>query len=219
MKALKDSPRGEPALGLTTQVCEMSLDIDVDLLVTEDCPVTALVQRMGRCNRAQTPRPLGLAGDVLVYKPDDDAPYLKKSGSDPLAGLEAFLNLVDGRDLSQDDLEANLRKVDPPPTPGYALSMFLESGPYALAGEEEFRDSEEFNRPCVLPGEVDKYNRAKRSDQPGFVVPVPWKHAKGRDLEKPDHKRLPAYLGVASDGHYHHAVGFCDNPLTEWGAK
>ena len=52
MRALKDTPG--PALGVTTQVCEMSLDIDVDLLVTEDCPVTSLVQRMGRCNRAQT---------------------------------------------------------------------------------------------------------------------------------------------------------------------
>ena len=45
MKALKDEPG--PALGVTTQVCEMSLDIDADLLVTEECPVSSLVQRMG----------------------------------------------------------------------------------------------------------------------------------------------------------------------------
>lgn len=216
MAALKDAPG--PALGVTTQVCEMSLDIDVDLLVTEECPVTALVQRMGRCNRAQSPRLLDTAGCVLVYKPEDDAPYLKKSGSSPLAGLEEFLKKADGRDLSQDDLEALMRQVDAPPSPGDALSMFLESGPYALAGEEDFRDSEEFNRPCVLPGEVVAYTGAKRQDQPGFVVPVPWKYAKARDNDHPAHAKLPGHLGVARDGHYHPAVGFCDQPLAEWGA-
>lgn len=215
MAALKDAPG--PALGVTTQVCEMSLDIDVDLLVTEDCPVTAMVQRMGRCNRAQSPRPLGTAGCVLVYKPEDDAPYLKKSGGNPLAGLDEFLTKADGRDLSQDDLETVMRQVDAPPSPGDAMSMFLESGPYALAGEEGFRDSEEFNRSCVLPGDVVAYTRGKRQDQPGFVVPVPWKYAKARDNDDPAHARLPGHLGVARDGHYHPAVGFCDKPLAEWG--
>jgi len=215
MKALKDEPG--PALGVTTQVCEMSLDIDVDLLVTEDCPVTALVQRMGRCNRKQEPRPLGFAGDVLVYKPEEDAPYLKKAGSYPLAGLDGFLEQADGRDLSQDDLETIMRNVDVPPSPGDSLSMFLESGPYALGGEEDFRDSEEFNRPCVLPDDVVPYLNAKRADKPGFVVPVPWKHSKARNNEDPKHKELPPHLGVAVDGHYHPAVGFCDRPLSEWG--
>jgi CRISPR-associated endonuclease/helicase Cas3 len=216
MRALKDEPG--PALGVTTQVCEMSLDIDVDLLVTEDCPVTALVQRMGRCNRAQSPRPLGTAGDVLVYKPADDAPYLKKGGSDPLAGLEEFLKLVDGRDLSQDDLEKKMKQVDPPPSPGDPLNMFLASGPYALAGEESFRDSEEFNRQCLLPGDAREYGRAERDEQPGFVLPVPRKLADPRDPDNPDHAMVPRHLGVARDGHYHAAVGYCDRPLTEWGA-
>ena len=50
--------KGRPAaLAITTQVCEMSLDMDADLLVTEACPVTSLIQRMGRCNREQDPRP------------------------------------------------------------------------------------------------------------------------------------------------------------------
>lgn len=217
MAALKDAPG--PALGVTTQVCEMSLDIDVDLLVTEDCPVTALVQRMGRCNRKQQPRPLGEAGDVLVYKPADAAPYLKKAGSDPLAGLEQFLEKTNGRDLSQDDLETVMRAVDVPESPGDSLSMFLESGPYALAGEEDFRDSEEFNRPCVLPGDVAAYTGGEWKKQPGLVVPVPRKKADGRSDDDPAHKKLPGHLGVARDGHYHPAVGFCDQPLPEWGTN
>jgi CRISPR-associated endonuclease/helicase Cas3 len=215
MKALKDKPG--PALGVTTQVCEMSLDIDVDLLVTEDCPVTALVQRMGRCNRNQRPRPLGEAGDVLIYKPEEDAPYLEGQ----LTGVPEFLALVTGRDLSQDDLDIAMwdESVAPPPSVGDVLCSFLESGPYAVAGEEEFRDAEEFNRPCVLPGDVDKYLKAKPDKQPGFVLPVPKRDAKGRNNDDPCHAKLPRQLGVSAEGRYHAAVGFCDKPLAEWGAE
>lgn len=218
MTALKDAPG--PALGVTTQVCEMSLDIDVDLLVTEDCPVTSLVQRMGRCNRNQDPRPLGTAGDVLVYDPAANDPTEKAPYTDAhLTGLAGFLKLVDGRDLSQDDLERAMRDetVDSPPSPGDPLCMFTSSGPYALTGEEEFRDSEEFNRPCVLPTEVGKYHAALPDRRPGFVLPVPMKRSKARDDDNPAHAKLPGYLGVATDGHYHPAVGYCDRPLSEWG--
>jgi CRISPR-associated endonuclease/helicase Cas3 len=39
------------ALVVSTQVCEMSLDLSADLLVTALCPLPALVQRLGRLNR------------------------------------------------------------------------------------------------------------------------------------------------------------------------
>ena len=52
---------GRPAaLGVTTQVCEMSLDLDVGLLVTEECSVTSLIHARGRvqsraeCSTTQT---------------------------------------------------------------------------------------------------------------------------------------------------------------------
>jgi CRISPR-associated endonuclease/helicase Cas3 len=215
MALLKERPG--PSLGVTTQVCEMSLDIDVDLLVTEDCPVTSLVQRMGRCNRAQHPRPLGRAGDVLVYKPSDDAPYLRKAGSDPLAGLEQFLRLVDGRDLSQDDLDRFMREVDSPASPGDALSMFVESGAYAVAGEQDFREGDEFTRKCVLLEDIDDFVRAVRDRQPGFGLPVPGRLADARRDDESSHRRLPQHLAVARAGHYHTAVGYCDRPLTAWG--
>jgi CRISPR-associated endonuclease/helicase Cas3 len=42
---------GGRVLAITTQVCEMSLDISADLMVTAECPLPALVQRLGRLNR------------------------------------------------------------------------------------------------------------------------------------------------------------------------
>lgn len=41
----------EPGLAITTQVCEMSLDISANLMVTAECPLPSLVQRLGRLNR------------------------------------------------------------------------------------------------------------------------------------------------------------------------
>jgi hypothetical protein len=152
-----------------------------------------------------------------VYPADEDAPYL----GGQLTGVPEFLGLIANRDLSQDDLDEAMwhESVEPPPSAGDVLCSFLESGPYAVAGEEEFRDSEEFNRPCVLPGDVDAYLNAARDRQPGFILPVPMRCAKGRNNDDPRHAKLPKHLGEASDGQYHAAVGFCDKPLTEWGAE
>ena len=49
LKAFREDK--SPCLAVTTQVCEMSLDISSDLLVTALPPFPALVQRMGRLNR------------------------------------------------------------------------------------------------------------------------------------------------------------------------
>src|SRR5262249_48258155 len=133
---------GCPAvLAVTTQVCEMSLDMDADLLVTEDCPITSLIQRMGRCNRSHWPRPLERSGEVLVYTPDGPEPYDRAS----LTGLKEFLDLLCGLDsVSQADLEKALQEAPSAPPLGDPLCSFLNSGPYAVAGEDDFRDIEEF---------------------------------------------------------------------------
>ena len=44
----------QPVLAVTTQVCEMSLDISANTLVTAECPLAVLVQRLGRLNRRAT---------------------------------------------------------------------------------------------------------------------------------------------------------------------
>ncbi|HVA51264.1 MAG TPA: CRISPR-associated helicase Cas3' [Pirellulales bacterium] len=205
---------GGAGIGITTQVCEMSLDLDVDLLITEECPVTSLIQRMGRANRERDARPLSKSGEVIVYKPADQNPYSRED----LTGLEEFLALVADTELSQAALEEALSKVPSPPWGGDKLSMFLESGPFAVAGDEDFRDSEEHNRQCVLPDDVHDYLSARAKDKPGFILPVPIRLARCRDNEMhPEHKQLPPYLGIAEAGHYHPAIGFYGSTLDQWG--
>lgn len=89
------------ALAVTTQVCEMSLDLSADLLLTQLAPIPALIQRLGRLNRRSTPqKPAPVRPFVIL--PFTGPPY------DPAAMEEArgWLAALAGRDLSQKDLVA-----------------------------------------------------------------------------------------------------------------
>ena len=95
-------------LAITTQVCEMSLDLSADLLVTAMAPASALVQRLGRLNRrvittskGKVKLASGRIAKALVYPWDDEKrPYKKEE-------LETGQYLVDqlaGKDICQQDL-------------------------------------------------------------------------------------------------------------------
>lgn len=49
------SDEAKGLLAITTQVCEMSLDLDAQVLISEQAPIPSLIQRMGRCNRHAKP--------------------------------------------------------------------------------------------------------------------------------------------------------------------
>ena len=75
-----------PAGGLVvvgTQTLEQSLDIDVDLLITDLCPADVLLQRIGRLHRhRRDDRPIGYADPacvVLMLEGDDLSLLLKSS--------------------------------------------------------------------------------------------------------------------------------------------
>lgn len=55
------SRSSSPCLLVTTQVVEVSLDIDFDVLISENAPIDALIQRVGRINRR------GVKTDTGVY--------------------------------------------------------------------------------------------------------------------------------------------------------
>ncbi|MBD3363133.1 CRISPR-associated helicase Cas3' [Candidatus Dojkabacteria bacterium] len=60
-----DSIKKENFVLVATQVVEMSLDIDFDVLITEVSPIDALIQRFGRVNRRKK---ISNKGEIYIYK-------------------------------------------------------------------------------------------------------------------------------------------------------
>jgi CRISPR-associated endonuclease/helicase Cas3 len=67
-------------VAVTTQVAEMSLDLDADLLISEVAPIPALIQRLGRLNRRVTPEHPGTPRRAIFLPShgDDTLPYTKE---------------------------------------------------------------------------------------------------------------------------------------------
>lgn len=80
-------------VAVTTQVAEMSLDLDADLLISEIAPIPALIQRLGRLNRRVTPECPGTPRRAIFLTPDDSPPYNKEELQ--LAGqwIDELINL------------------------------------------------------------------------------------------------------------------------------
>jgi len=89
-----------PAFALTTQVCEISLDISADLLVTDLAPVPALIQRLGRLNRRVTPDNPGKPGYCLILEPEQSTPY----DWNDLESARVWLDCIGNVPVSQRDL-------------------------------------------------------------------------------------------------------------------
>lgn len=98
---------GQPLLAVTTQVCEVSLDISADLLVSDLAPVPALVQRLGRLNRWAQPGDGSEPRSALIVEVANTRPY---EGWDP-ATSRRWLEILSGRAVSQADLRAALDDV------------------------------------------------------------------------------------------------------------
>jgi CRISPR-associated endonuclease/helicase Cas3 len=204
---------GKAMLALTTQVCEMSLDLDADLLALEDCPITSCIQRMGRCHRNRILRKD--AGEILVYKPENHSPY----DLEHLRGLQEFLGKLctanDENDVSQTMLEDALKEYGPKLGLPDRWCAFVNSGPYAQGGDETFRDIEEFTVPAVLQCKIPDFLAAQKQRQPtaGLILPIPrrWK------LQLDPRPPLPKYLAVAPDDHYDAKTGFWDIPVPQGG--
>src|SRR5262249_19226924 len=145
----------------------MSLDLDADVLITEEAPITALIQRMGRCNRKnQVPQTVG---EVYVYPPDDPKrPYTQED----LTGVEGFLKeLASCPAVGQSALEEALNRSGRRPPQADPPLHFVVRGPYAEGDKEALRDFVDFGRRATL--DEGKYQKAWALKPPGLIVPVP----------------------------------------------
>jgi CRISPR-associated endonuclease/helicase Cas3 len=200
----------KPAIAVTTQVCEMSLDLDADVLITEFAPISSLVQRFGRANR-HLARGKEFRATLHIYKPPKDLPYDRKE----LGTAEKFIHELGSGDISQKRLADALEKFANEERKADGLPSFFTSGYFAVAGS--FRDTDEYAVPCILDRDLEtvKDCMESRPKKPydGFMINVPRK-----GVNPPDNKPswLPKYLGVAQwEGNYDMRSGFSTKNLEE----
>lgn len=204
--AARDGAPTRAVLGVTTQVCELSLDLNAEVLVTELAPIASLIQRMGRCNRDSKKieeRPIGRVY-VLRPEPGGERPYEKAE----LDVAKRFIDDLAGKDVSQDQLQKAYETHDPREVEPTKLCPFLDSGPYAEARQEDsFRDIDEYTVPCVLAERVSRVVEALAAKTPidGHIVPVPRRFARKRE---PDDPSFPRWLSVAPEFAYDCMIGF-----------
>ena len=107
-----------PAIVVATQVCEMSLNISADLLITAQAPFASIVQRLGRLNRpSQHERETGEVSPapctVYPFTCRENRPY----GSDELRRSWELLDQIEGKPVSQRDLKEKLTALTGEETP------------------------------------------------------------------------------------------------------
>jgi CRISPR-associated endonuclease/helicase Cas3 len=191
---------GEPAeaIAVTTQVCEMSLDLDADVLVTEHAPISSLVQRFGRANR-HLRRGNAFRARILTYPPESALPYPREE----LDAAARFVAAFAGRDTSQRALADGLLRFSPEARLAGDASRFLDGGFFATPGP--FRDSDDSSLPVILDTDQAAFHdlAARGRSTDGLRIPVPRAHARPGP-----HPGLPRWLGLADGTRYDDRLGF-----------
>lgn len=117
-------------VAVTTQVCEVSLDLSADLLISDVAPIPALVQRMGRLNRRVSEDAPGDAKTAMFLTPLGTLPYEPEE----LTRAEQWIERLSGGAVSQAELAATLTEIEPGTAVADVHSAWLDGGPDARQG-------------------------------------------------------------------------------------
>jgi CRISPR-associated endonuclease/helicase Cas3 len=120
--------REGPALAITTQVCEVSLDLSAHLLVTDLAPIPAAIQRLGRLNRRVTVDQPGDPRAALILEPETALPYNRAE----LERCRKWLAKLGAHPVSQADLARAFLEVAPEASDIQRVrSAWLDGGPFS----------------------------------------------------------------------------------------
>lgn len=156
-KEIFDAFRGdEPVVVFATQIAEMSLDISADVLISDVCPITSLIQRLGRLNRDGQSR----WGYLYVCDIESSNPY----DSHEVDEGREWAERIPIRKLSQreiDDLWRDHEDGTPLPEPIRESIPLLDNVVDTQRGQ--LRLTEGWNVSIILPEDVDAVEAEPKS--------------------------------------------------------
>jgi CRISPR-associated endonuclease/helicase Cas3 len=203
--AFKPGNQNETAIAVTTQVCEMSLDLDADVLITEVAPISSMVQRFGRANR-HLKKGKDFRAELYLYKPEGTS---KPYSPDEIKIADSFLAAIPEKDISQKLLSEKLEEFSAQEYKTLPAACFVDGGYYAIPCD--FRDIEEFTTPAILDKDFEIVaellsNKKQKKPIDGYILPAPAK--KEFNLRDENHSILPRHLWVVSHEKYSEKRGF-----------
>jgi CRISPR-associated endonuclease/helicase Cas3 len=210
---------------VATQVVEVSLDVDFDVLFSDPGPLECLLQRFGRVNRSLRPQPC----DVMVCTNVEDAqPVYSRVLVQRALGA---LRNADGQIIDERDVQGWLNQVydgDYGESFGRCIDLAADEfqrdvlnqlHPFETCDlENMFLD--QFEGQEVLPiSKLNDYRRRLNEDRlsaPSLLVPVTKQQLerlrRQRKAQRGEHHELPRHSPVVVDVPYDAALGLQINP-------
>lgn len=202
-------------IAITTQVVEVSLDIDFDELHTEAAPLDSLIQRFGRVNRN---RQEGIICPAYIYQVKSQRPY------DDIDVIKSSIALLDGAGKQPNEAtlrslvnelygEEYLTKIDEGLKKARKLVYnAIDQRRYVYTGKlfdddisAYTRESDYPTATCIPVEYQEKVENLNPLDRVGYHVRVPkWMYDNNRNEDNGEIRYL--YL------HYDDSIGVTDKP-------
>lgn len=198
----------EPCIVVSTQVVEVSLDINFDVMYTDCADIMSLIQRFGRVNRQRDN--IGVYKDVFVI--DDGTGYLPYDAT-KCKNTFNELKAIDGKVLDENYIQTIIDRVHPTiQTPSFDLASPIEDGKwktemYCHSVNETISSNLEFDGyVLVREGRLEEYISKRTSE---FEIPVSsYKKKKVMGLKQIDADKVGGKCAfIVPDSNYSEEIG------------
>lgn len=177
-----------PCIVVSTQVVEVSLDINFDLMITEAAPLDSLIQRFGRINRKRSKDTIGKYKPVYIIKPPENDIDAKPYELTTLN--KSYEILADGEILQEREIQSKIDAI-------FAEIDTTTIEQSCVFKEGEFHLTELSHRPksvllesleidsvsCITESDIERYKEANSDERIALEVPSRYWTVAKRGLE------------------------------------